>query len=319
MGAPILVRQQVVMGIVEAAYGADPGVDPALNAILCSEVTRRPQGDVRERNWVRNVFSGLPHEIGTRFVDLSLQAEIKGGGAPAGTVPEIGPLLRACRLEETVVPATSVSYTPRSDPQNFDSCTLYVHKGNTTDGKYYRVLGCRGNVSFDWEASGFGVANFELRGLYGGEVDIALPAAPVYDSLMPPQLMDASALTLGLYTPKLHRLSFNYNNQIINRLDPVETHGLYQVALAGARTTGSLEVEDELVAVQNFLADWIAYTEKAFQLTYGSAAGNIVTIDAPKVQYISVEHGDRDGIETRILNVAMNGNAGDDEFAITFT
>ena len=68
---------------------------------------------------------------------------------------------------------------------------------------------------------------------------------------------------------------------------------------------------------------WEANTERALAIELGgsSANGNRVVIDAPKLQIVNPQEGDRNGIQTDDIEFQLNASAaaGDDELTLTFS
>src|SRR3990170_2380928 len=111
----MLKTRAVILAEKEVTYGTDPTPLPASNAILCEAPEIEVLGKKLERNNVKSYFGTLaPINVGDG-VKISITTELKGSGT-AGTAPEIGPLLEACGMTHTNVPArwTRTSPRPRS-------------------------------------------------------------------------------------------------------------------------------------------------------------------------------------------------------------
>lgn len=101
-----LTRRTVILAKLETAYGQD--AEPAgADAILCnSGVEVKPQGDMLERDVLRDTLSPSVSGIGGKIIDFDFSVELKGGGLLATVVqaPEYDAVLQACGmlLEEIV-------------------------------------------------------------------------------------------------------------------------------------------------------------------------------------------------------------------------
>jgi len=87
--------------------------------------------------------------------------------------------------------------------------------------------------------------------------------------------------------------------------------------------TGALSPEMTLRAENDPHAWWLDRHEQALQIILGggSADGNSVQFDAPKLQITDVQIGDRNSVATDDISYQLHrsGDAGDDELTIVFT
>jgi len=309
-----LTRKQVVLAKNELTYGADPSPDPAVNAILCAVPRAEYPADVLERDTVKADLSPMAHLIGIRYCAIEIAAELKPSGV-LGDPPEIGPLLRACGLSETIVPGTSVRYDPVSE--GVESATIWHHRGNNPDGIYTRIMGARGNIALTMTAGRWGVCTFTMQGLYRGPEVFALPTA-IYNPLKPPQFLEVGA-TLGMYTPAISRFDLNMNNDLSRKIDVTQTHGVGEIWIVNRRPTGVIDPEIVSTATKDFWAEWLAGTEQALEVFFGTVGGSRTTIHIPKSQFLSAPtETDSEGLLRGDLNYKCNRTDGDDEFYILF-
>lgn len=154
----MLVTREVILAGIEDNYQQDMGLNGTDHAILVESPSWSNEG-VRmiERPVVKPGMAKKQKLFGGGLKKLSCTCEVKGSGT-AGTAPEIGPLLRMCGLDETIVADTSVTYAPIST--GFESGNLYYYQ----DGMLHKLYGVRGNVSFNMEAGGKLMASFEFTG-----------------------------------------------------------------------------------------------------------------------------------------------------------
>jgi hypothetical protein len=109
-----LTRRAVILAKLEGAYGVDAAPTGA-DAILCnSGVDVKPQGEVIERDVLRDTLSPSGHVIGAKTLDFDFSVELKGGGLVATAVqaPEYDALLQSCGMAQQEVTELTLSEIP---------------------------------------------------------------------------------------------------------------------------------------------------------------------------------------------------------------
>jgi hypothetical protein len=156
----MLTSREVILVKLEATYQQDPGLSASDDAVLVEQPSWANEGArMIERAVTKPTFGKKQQVFGGSLKKISFSCEVKGSGT-AGHAPEIGALLQACALGETVVADTSVTYAPVSTPSSHKSVTI----GYYQDGMFRKLYGCRGTVSFSLEAGGKMMAAFEMTG-----------------------------------------------------------------------------------------------------------------------------------------------------------
>lgn len=310
----MLTRKGVILAKTEGTYGTDPTPTVSADAILIKDLDIKPTGETITRDFLRSSLSPLAFVRGLKEVELTFKTEIKGTGT-AGSLPATGwegVLFKACGMRESVTAGTSVIYAPLSS--SFPSCTIYGYK----DGIYHKVTGCRGTFKLRFEVGKYIEADWTLRGLYTAATD-ATPATQTFSSTIPPVCL-SSGITIGTYSPVATVLEIDINNTLASRKSLNDASGIVEQIITGRTPQGSLDPETVTEATHGFWTAWAAGTSYALNIgPIGSTAGNIITIDAPVIQYRDITYGDRDGILTYSIPFQMSGNSGDDELVITFT
>lgn len=306
----MLTRKAVILAKIETTYGTDALPVVGSDSILCSVPQITPDGEKIIRDFVRSSLSPLGHVIGIKTFNIKFKVELKGSGS-AGTAPEIGPLLRACGLDETIVASTSVTYDPISE--DFESVTIYFYR----DGLLHKLLGCRGTFNLDLSVGQYGTLDFDMTGIYATPTDVTLVTGS-YNDTLPPVFLDAG-LTLGSYSPIFTKLQLSMGNKVIQRRDANAETGLIGVEITGREPSGSIDPEAVLVATKDFWSAWEDGTKEALTCAAGATAGNICTISADKIQYGNIGYGDRDDIVTYELPFTPCLTSGDDELSLAFT
>lgn len=96
-----LTRRALVLSEIQASEGVDPLPSPLLNALLVSDMTFTVNGQVIERQFLRDSLSRIPHRMGRIIMEANFSFELKSGPA-LGARPEWSPLMRAGGFQETV-------------------------------------------------------------------------------------------------------------------------------------------------------------------------------------------------------------------------
>lgn len=307
----MLKNREVLLAKIESTYNTD-STPAASDAVLVENLSWSNAGlRMNERPAVRANIGKLKKIYGGRLISITFDVEIKGSGS-AGTAPEFGPLLRACGLGETVVPATSVTYAPASSSHG--SCTLYLYR----DGKRIIATGCRGNASFNLETGAQGKISFSMTGHVSAETDTSM-VTPSYDSTVPVPVLSAG-FSWDSYAAVIAKLAFDLGNTIATPPNINAADGYAAVQITGRDVTGSFDPEDTLVATQNWVGDLVAGTSGVLTTgVIGSTAGNRYQISMPAVYIMEAAPGERDGVTTYDIAFGAAESSGDDEVSLAFT
>jgi hypothetical protein len=303
-------RKQAILAKIETTYGTDAGPTGAANAILATDLEIVPlEGQNVSRDLVRP-YLGNDQQIpvGTH-VSVTFKVEVAGAGA-AGTAPGYGPLLRACGFAETVVADTEVTYDPVSSA--FESVSLYVYK----DGAIHKLLGARGSVSLDLAAKAIPKLTFRFLGLWADPAAAALPTldTTAFKVPVPGSKAHTPTVTLHGVSSPCESLSVDLANNLVFRA----LVGAESVEITDRKPAGRIQIEDPGIAIKNFFVTAKDATLGAFQLVHGTAAGNIVQVDAANVQLLNPKYADSDGVQMLGMDLALvPSDAGDDEISIT--
>lgn len=295
---------------IESVYGTDPTPTGAANAILVSNLEVSPmEGKGVDRQLIYPHFGNSESLPGAVNMKATFGVEIAGAGA-AGTVPAYGALLRACAFSETINAGVSVVYAPVSAA--LESVTIYAY----VDGVLHEGNGCRGTVSFDFNEGAIPVMKFDMTGIFVPIVDAALPTEVLTAFKTPVVVNRTNTPTIALhgYSAVMEKLSINMANAITYRSLP---GGTENVQLTDRKPTGSISIEATTVAQKDWWTTIRNATTGALQLVHGTVAGNIVQVDAPKVQINSPKYANKDGIVMLSASLALVPNAGNDEITLT--
>jgi len=223
-----------------------------------------------------------------------------------------------------------VMYEPISE--SFESLTLYVY----FDGRLHRITGARGTGSCQGEAANFATWDFTFTGDFNTVTDTALPAAPVYESTLPPQVELANVTALGgldFDTPasaatvadEFNLCAQSFSVDLANDVNPREcingANSLEGAVITGRNPTGAFNPEVELEAFHPFWSNLSSGTNVVWGLRIGSQQGNVQQIFAPHAQYQEIAYGNRTDIRIYDVNLAFrrDQDAGNDELRFYFS
>ena len=256
-----------------------------------------------------------PHELipGSRMATIAFKVNLRGSGA-AGTAPKIGKLLKSCGFGETIVASTSATYAPISIA--IPTLTMSVYK----DGSRKQIRGARGTVSHSGKAGEPGVLSFSFQGVYDGVTDVAILTGTGIETTNIPVLLSAG-LSIASYAAIISTISIDMGITIEMRPDSNKSEGYVSCAYGGRKPVGSFDPEETLLATHDWYGRFIAGTSGILAFHYGATAGNIITFNAPKVQYTNITESSRNGIAALDVPFALSRStaAGDDEISVAFT
>lgn len=303
-------RKRIILAKTEASYGVDSSPIGSANAILVNQLSITPlAGDTVSRDLLRPYLGNdLEIHVGTHVM-VEFQVELAGAGA-VDTPPAWGPLLLACGMAQTINASTSVEYAPVSD--NEGSATLYFHQ----DGSRHILTGARGTFGITLDRNAIPYLRFSFTGLWNDPSATADPVPDFSDFVVPIPTSNVNTPTFTLHgvSPVLYSLSYEHANDVVHR----DLVGEESVIITDRAPSGSVEIDAPALGTKNYFTTAKANTTGALQLVHGTAAGNIVQLDAPAVQLTQPTYGDQDGIATLQMGMQLvPGASGNDEFTIT--
>jgi hypothetical protein len=304
--AQIACKVEAAEGTAETLAGAD--------AILAMNVSFKPNIVMKERLNITSSLSAWSQVPGSRSAVLEFDVELKGSGT-AGTAPALGKLMKACGFGETISGGVSVTYAPASS--GAPSMTLAYYN----DGLIYKIWGARGNVTLKSNKGELGTLHFTMTGADFSILDGAMLTTGVsYETTKPQPFLGAASFTIDSYVALIGAVEFNMNNVISLRSDITKGSGNISALIVDRKPTLTFDPEAITVATYDFFGKWRSQNEGALGgAVWGATAGNICTVTAPKVQYITGAVQERGQIRSFGITCQLNRNAGDDEISIVFT
>lgn len=309
----MLDELQVILYKLESTYGVDAVPVAGTDAILCGKVSIATKGEPIKREALSASLSPWPAGPPVfGLVEVTIPVEVKGSGGGAGTTPpEIAPLLRTCRMGQTIG-ASYVDYDPIST--GFASGTFYGY----LDGVVHKILGCMGEWEFNAETGKSGLWTFKLLGVGPIPIDAAILAGAVYDTTLPPAVENL-AFSIGGYAPVAKKLQIKFPTGVQPRESIQAAGGLIGGQITSvSEVMGSMDPEAVTRATHDFWLRMQQATPGALTATVGNTAGNRLIITAPAVTYDPFAWGARNGQRTYEVPLRFGRSAGDDEIKLRF-
>lgn len=296
---------------IETVEGTD-AAPVAADAIVTRGLTPvQFEADTRVREIDGQYFGARPEAKNTLRGRTSFEVEIAGGGT-ATTVPPWMKLLRACGFDAGTVGASSVVQAPIS--ANVPSATLWDY----TDTLKQPLLGARGDGRMVFEDDQYPFFAFDFMGFPPTVLlTDAAPVTPSVAAFQTPVLASQpnTTFTLGAFAAELRRLEIAFGSQLsprsfIGSSDKVKYRNRVITATAVIRAP-TLSAKDYFAGVR-------AGTQIPMQVVHGTAAGNIVQVDAARCETGLITTSEEEG--DLMLNVPLRlipSSAGNDELTIT--
>lgn len=307
----LLIRKTAILAKTESVYSTDPVPTGAANAILISGEPNVSPMDMKvvDRDILRTFFGNsekLPTGI---FSKVDFSCELAGSGT-AGTAPAWGPLLRACAFAETISAGVSVAYAPVTD--NLESATIYFNR----NGVLHKLTGARGTVKFGFTVDAIPKLDFSFTGLFNAVVDVALPTLTLtaWKTPLPCNHTNTPTFTIHGTAAKLQALDIDIAAELsafalLNDTEHVE--------IVDRKPAGKIVFEATTVATKDWWTTVKNVTTGALQVVHGLTAGNIIQLDAPKVQIFNPSYSNFQGVAMFNGDLVFAPNAGNDELVIT--
>lgn len=303
-------KKRLLLAKIETTYGTDAVPTGAANAIMTSGLTITPlAGSTVSRDIDRAVLGNDTKIHVGSHVAIELGVEIAGAGA-AGSAPAYAPLLRACGFSETLTATIKAEYKPVSG--SFESLSMYF----SLDGQRHKLLGARGSVSLELNAQKIPMYKFKFLGLWDDPASAADPT-PTWSAFqvpLPITKTNTPTATLHAVAAILHELSLDMACKVTPRM----VVGAESIELVDREPAGNVKMDAPALSTKNWFTTAKANTTGVMSIVHGTAAGNIVQLDAPAVQLLEPKYSEADGVVTLDAGLSLiPTDAGNDELVIT--
>jgi len=301
-------KQKLIAAKIEATYGTD-ATPLGANAIATRNLNVTPmESDKLERNLDGAALGNKGSALTNKRTKHDYEVELAGAGA-AGTAPSYGLLLRACGFAEVITAGVDVQYNPVSG--GFESISEYLEQ----DGILHSLLGGRGNVAFNINAGEYPFLKFDMTGFYVPPVAGTI-ANPVYTGFQTPLEVNnanTTAATFLGFAVNMKSLQLDMANVITYR----NLVGQEAVLLGDRAPNGTIVIEAPTLAQKDFFAAAAGNNTGALSVTHGTVAGNILILDAPKVEIDAPTYSDDNGILMMNIGFRPLPVTGNDEVKLT--
>jgi hypothetical protein len=303
---------KVILMKLETTEGTDAA--PVVTANALRVLNYQPQfmdADQKTRPIEKAFFGADPVAMAAFKRGATFDMEMHGAGTATG-LPAWATMLQLAGFGAPVVGASSVVISPIT--AGIKSGTHYAW----LDDLLLIASGGRASVSFKIEDDEIPIFSFN----YLGRPPTALatqsvPGTPTITGYVDPVLSTSENTTfsLGGFSPGLRRLEMAINGDLQFRslIGPQDRVNFRNRAPSG---TVLMEIPD--LTAKDYFANIRPGTTMPAQIVQGSAVGNIVQIDMPKLQISgNVEFSEEQGKLMGSFPVTALANAGNDEIVFT--
>jgi len=306
LSAPLLTRKRCVQVKVEAEKGTQLLTTPTDG--LFFDPTMSPTAPFIERKgaglYLGHTQAGILGELSGEW---SAEMEYRTNGTIMD--PALAIILQGCGFKKS-----TESYAPTSTHSEQSTLTII----QSEDGIRKIMHGCMGNVSIEGEIGKRIMVKPTMSGIWDAPTDQALPAYT--PGTTAPLMMKGGTFTItpsggSALSVLISKFSLDMGNTVAMRPDPDTASGIGYYIITDRDPIFTMDPEADLVAGIDFYGAWLAGTEAAVSLAFGSNAYEI-TITIPKFQYREIKDGDRDGVQIYDVTGQCNITDGNDEVTI---
>ncbi|MGB4101072.1 MAG: hypothetical protein WBK91_04110 [Alphaproteobacteria bacterium] len=230
-------------------------------------------------------YRGMPLVLAGTVPGTSFISDYTSGKAATLTDTMGGAIVATTNYQ---VPA-NVLYSPASTGISAGTTYYYL------DGILYKMLGARGTAKFELETNGVGKLMVNLQGMFGGKIDAAIPANPVFDATRPPIYLNGKCL-INRTVAAASRFSLDDGIRLVFPDDPNATEGIQAPLHTARNMTGAVDPLETLVATRDIMTDLRAGTRRIIHTRYGQVVGNRIGLTVPLGQYLNQDPSDRNGL-----------------------
>lgn len=311
----LLTENAITAAKIEATYGLDAAPTGAANALVTSVVKLNPLEMKTVSRKLDKPNSGADQELVVdHYAMIEFSIELVGSGT-LGTAPSFGHLLRACRCQEVIVAATSVTYSPlRSSTA---SLTIYFW----LDGNLHKMVGARGTFTIEVNSQNIPYLKFKFTGLWVAPSSNANPTVLTnWDGFKIPHPVtfdNTPTPTLHGYTGVYRAFSFDAGNNVQVFNNPGER----EIRITSHAAKGSISMLAPLIDDMDFFGAALNSTLGTLKIEHGPSAATRWFFECAgnTCQILNPKYGDDQG---RVMIDADLGfvptSAGNDEWQLRF-
>lgn len=300
---PLFPGKRVLMFKTEVTYGVDAVPTGAANAILAKNIKIQPyEGQDMDRDLDYPWFGQSGTIPLDAHVKITFETELQASGA-AGTAPAWGPLAIACGMSQTIVAATSVTYSPVDAAQG--SATIYLN----VDGMLFAAPGARGTCKLSLNAQGIPVLMWEFQAIYQAPTAAAMgtPSYAAFPDVQGATRSNTPTFTVNGVALEMKAFTFDVGNELQNRF----LINFHEVMITNRLESCEFTIQTMPLATFNPWALAEARAPVALALQHGTAAGRRVALNVPVLQIQRpADFGEDQGVGQQTLNaIPVRGSA----------
>lgn len=288
--------QKAVLFKAETVEGTDAAPTGAANAIRTLDYTPTfMDAESRVRNIDLAYFGARPTLLYAFKRGANFGVEMSGSGTALG-VPAWMTLNRMCGFGTGTVGTTSVVQTGSASSTSFTSWAAFLDEANAANSLLLKAIGGRSTLGFRLEDDDFPRFNYG----YLGRPPVLLAEegafpTPTFGLQADPVLASTenTTFTLDGFALPLRSIELNSNAELALRslIGPQD-----YIAYANDSWGGTIVGELPNLTAKNYFTNIRPGTTMPMQIVHGTQTGNIVQVDAPRVQIsgnvtISAEQG----------------------------
>ncbi|AMV34329.1 hypothetical protein VN12_19545 [Pirellula sp. SH-Sr6A] len=308
---PRLKMKRVFAAKIETAAGTAESLttsDAQFNAYNIE--SPQPNFDVQSRPG-QGAFGKRASVVAGKIGVISFVHDWEWDGT--STLPKwVDTLFPACGLVKS-----TLTFTPRTEAPGANVKTLTI--ATYIDGKLKKLRGASGTAVTEFPTNKTPFTTFTFTGIWVPVEDEAL-IAPTYPTVSK-MFYKNSTTTLDGVALCSSSLSLDFGNTVTPHECQADVEGYAYGLILDRTPVLSGDPEAVLVATQDRYGMFESMAEEAFSMTIPGPTTSYVTIAAPKAQIVSIQEGDRGGVETDDIQLQFNqnGSTPDQEFSIVFT
>lgn len=270
--------RQLLLAKTEVTYGTDPTA-AAVDTIWAENVRYEPTGQRVSSSPAKPGVGAVAEQTYGEYAMVSFEIPLIGSGA-AGTAPKWGKVLLASGWDETVVAATSVTYSLLEDPlTDSESMTLAWRDGNL---RKHLVTGWRGYASLKLSAGQRPMIVFTGKGIHHDVAEAAAPLAHAdadfsgWLDALPVANGTTSFSFAGVSDLGIREFTVDQNDTV----NFIDVPGQELVRILGERIfTGTFKITCPKPSDLNLETKWRTAAVSTWSMVHGTAAGKIVTVN----------------------------------------
>lgn len=280
---PLNSQALAVFAKLETTYATAVALAGA-DYIQTSKAKWTPKSTTVSREIDRPSFGGdIKLHVGVHG-ELEFRVELAGSGA-LGVAPKYGKLLKACKMAEAIIVATSVGY--KFATGSTDSLTMYFQM----DGQRHAMVGCRGSFKIDMNSQQIPYIDFMFKGLWVAPSSVA-DLVPVTTGWTQPRIVtnaNTQQISYSGYDAVFMKYLFDAGNQVEHFDNPGEEF----VGIVDRECVGDFKMLAPAISVKDYFTESLfANTVAALNVIHGTTAGNTVSLLSPAAQLLEPVYGE---------------------------